>query len=373
MSLRPTPLVLAAGVLAGALTSAAAPAGAAIASSISPQKVQPAGPTCGETLFRYGFFWTPDTDDGDGFDYIAVLSIDGDGSVVDHDIHRAEPGSEPILATGAAELDRRELVDNRKFEFRLVDLDSAPDLDSELDADVVAAARTSTLLATTTRDLGDYFDVCASLPHGGFDTFPIPPGSTLCDDIEPAPFTDIDPSGTHTANIACASHHQLVRGGPNGLPATSFGPTLTTSRAQLASLVWNLLQRAGVAPVAGAPGAFADDDGSAHEGSIDQLAALGVIGGNGEDGSQFFPGRAATRSEMASFMARSYDVAMGSPLQQGRDAFVDDDTDPAEADINALFAASVVSGKVSYLFDPTETVTREQIATFFVRLLGRMV
>jgi hypothetical protein len=117
------------------------------------------------------------------------------------------------------------------------------------------------------------------------------------------------------------------------------------------------------------PDAFVDDEGSVHEASIDALASLGVIGGNGEAGPSFFPTRAATRSEIASFLYGAYEVLVGAPLPAGPDAFGDDEGDPAEAAIDGLAAAGVLSGKAPGVFDPTATVTREQLATLFVRLL----
>jgi hypothetical protein len=173
----------------------------------------------------------------------------------------------------------------------------------------------------------------------------------------------------HTPNVVCAAARDLVVGGPGGLPADQFAPTQTTTRGQLATLVANMLVAAGLDAPVTTPEQFTDDDSSVHEASIDRLAAYGILGDNGEQGDRFFPDRPAARDEMASFMHRTYTVLVGTALPAGDDVFADDDGNSAEDAIEALAAAGIVSGKSAGLFDPDATVTREQVATFFVQLL----
>jgi uncharacterized protein YkwD len=181
------------------------------------------------------------------------------------------------------------------------------------------------------------------------------------------PFTDIAGS-VHVNNIVFATNVGLLKGGPAGLPSSEFGPTLLMTRGQLATLVRNVLASAGINP-SSAPNAFTDDAGSVHEGSINALAALGVIGGNGESGSSFFPSANATRSHIASFLGRAYELVTRTSLPTSPDAFTDDERDPAEAEINGLAALGVVSGKSPGIFDPGASVTRAQVATMVVKLL----
>lgn len=176
-------------------------------------------------------------------------------------------------------------------------------------------------------------------------------------------FTDIDGS-VHKDNILGVVDTGLMK----GVTTSLFGPTQSMSRAQLATLVRNLLAAGGVA-ASSPPNAFADDDGSVHEQSINGLAALRVIGGNGESGSSYFPTRSATRSTVASYLGRAYELATGEQLPTGPDAFTDDERDPAEAEINGLAALGIVGGKGGGRFDPAGTVTREQIATMVMKLV----
>ena len=75
---------------------------------------------------------------------------------------------------------------------------------------------------------------------------------------------------------------------------------------------------------------------------------------------------------MASFLLEAYVAVAGVSLPTGPNSFVDDEGNPAEAAINALAAAGVVVGKAPGVYDPDATITREQIATFFVNLLEQL-
>ncbi len=63
-------------------------------------------------------------------------------------------------------------------------------------------------------------------------------------------------------------------------------------------------------------GTFTDDDGNAHEGNIEAIAAIGVTAGCG--GTRYCPELDVTREQMASFLARAFHLATG-----GGDRFTD--------------------------------------------------
>lgn len=219
-------------------------------------------------------------------------------------------------------------------------------------------------------DLGDHVPECADLPYG------VPTDETeplLCDPADESPFDDTSMASPHTLHVGCAAALGLVSGGPVGLPASQFGPTMTTSRAHLATLVANPVDAVGGNLPQNPTDAFTDDQGSVHELAINQLAAAGIIGGNGESGTSYFPSRPATRAEMASFMRRLLDDVVGHAYGPGPDAFGDDDGTLAEDDINVLAGVGVISGKAPGVYDPDDTINREQIATFFVRLIGPVI
>lgn len=84
----------------------------------------------------------------------------------------------------------------------------------------------------------------------------------------------------------------------NGCSAESFCAADPISREHMATFLVRALDL---------PGAetdhFSDDDGSAHEASINALAAAGVTGGCG--GESYCPAEPVTRGQMATFLARA--------------------------------------------------------------------
>ena len=53
-------------------------------------------------------------------------------------------------------------------------------------------------------------------------------------------------------------------------------------------------------------GTFRDDDGNAHEGAIEAIAAVGITKGcNPPDNDMFCPNGAVTRGQMAAFLHRA--------------------------------------------------------------------
>ena len=78
--------------------------------------------------------------------------------------------------------------------------------------------------------------------------------------------------------------------------------------------------------------------------------------------SRFCPSEAVTRGQMAAFLTRSLSL---SPAPNDR--FTDDDGSPYEDFINRLAAGDITSGCGATSFCPNDPVTREQMAAFLVR------
>ncbi|MXY10155.1 MAG: hypothetical protein F4Z00_07995 [Acidimicrobiaceae bacterium] len=191
------------------------------------------------------------------------------------------------------------------------------------------------------------------------------------------------------------------------------------------------LAPAGAAASQGAGGAFNDDDGSVHEAALDALASRGVLAGTecgdklicpgaplrrwemavwlvrvldganpGSADSERFsdldyqqwwapfverlfdlgvtsgcrleplrycPDRAVTRAEMATFLARAFDLEPAAPA-----GFTDVAEGPHAASINALAAAGITAGCVRepLQYCPADGVTRGQMASFVARAMG---
>jgi len=114
---------------------------------------------------------------------------------------------------------------------------------------------------------------------------------------------------------------------------------------------------------------FTDISDNTHEVSIECVAAADIA--RGTSPTTFNPGGIVSRGQMASFIARTIDVANELELvdipalpSSPADKFGDDNGNTHEANINRLAAASIVNGKSATAFDPDAPVSRAQMATF---------
>ncbi len=82
----------------------------------------------------------------------------------------------------------------------------------------------------------------------------------------------------------------------------------------------------------------------------------------------YCPDDPVTREQMASFLVRMFDLAASET-----DFFTDDEASIHEADINALAAAGVTVGCSATTFCPGVVVTRAQMASFLARAVGLTV
>lgn len=104
--------------------------------------------------------------------------------------------------------------------------------------------------------------------------------------------------------------------------------------------------------------AFTDDDGSVHERDIETLAATRITVGCGP--ALFCPGDNVTRAQMASFLRR----ALGNVPDTTRDYFRDDEASVHESDINAMAVLGVVFGCTGAEYCPDSPLTRAEMAAF---------
>ena len=113
-------------------------------------------------------------------------------------------------------------------------------------------------------------------------------------------------------------------------------------------------------------GTFTDDDGNAHEGNIEAIAAEGITQGCGSTGTLYCPSDQVSRGQMASFIARALKLPATSV-----DYFSDDDSSAHEDNINRLREAGVTLGcdLSGTVFCPEESVSRAQMASFLARAL----
>ena len=167
-----------------------------------------------------------------------------------------------------------------------------------------------------------------------------------------APFTD-DDGTVHEYPITTLA----AAGITTGCDGSRFCPDDPVTRAQTAALLVRALRL----PLA-AEDAFADDDGSVHEPDIDALARAGLA--NGCTPTDYCPGAALTRGQMASLLARALELPPSAA-----DAFGDDDGHAHEDSINRLAAAGITDGTAAGGFAPGGRLTRAELASLLVRAL----
>lgn len=177
-----------------------------------------------------------------------------------------------------------------------------------------------------------------------------------------SPFPETGGS-VHEEAIACLALLGVVEGFRDG----TFGPGLTMTRGQLATVLVRILAGRGILP-AHAPDAFDDDGASVHAGNIDLLAALGVIEGYGD--RTVGPADPVTRGQAVSLLLRALTLAHVDVPSGAPDAF-DDGAIHARA-LNAAAWLGLVRGFGDGTVRPGEPMTRGQIASLLYHALARI-
>jgi hypothetical protein len=88
-------------------------------------------------------------------------------------------------------------------------------------------------------------------------------------------FTDVSAADVHALPIDCVAWWDVA----GGIAPTKYAPSRQVNRAQMASFVARAIEATGFVLPAAPRDAFGDDDGSVHEPAINQLAAVGVVTG----------------------------------------------------------------------------------------------
>ena len=178
--------------------------------------------------------------------------------------------------------------------------------------------------------------------------------------------TDAD-GNTHERAIDC----MLWWGIANGQSDTRYDTAGSVSRGQMASLLAGLISKSGGTLPSDAPDAFTDDDGSVHEGSINALAAAGIVDGLG--GGLFAPERSVQRAQVTKFLVRGYEAVSERSLTSTADYFSDDNGTTHEQDINLAAAAGFVEGFEGSAFAADGLTQRDQMASLLARTLDLLV
>jgi hypothetical protein len=113
-------------------------------------------------------------------------------------------------------------------------------------------------------------------------------------------------------------------------------------------------------------GYFRDDETSVHEDDIDKLFEAGITKGcNPPLNDEYCPQREITRGEMAAFLRRNLELP-----DVENDYFADDDASIFNADINSLAEAGIAFGCSETEYCPDVPLLRDELAELFVRAYG---
>ena len=187
------------------------------------------------------------------------------------------------------------------------------------------------------------------------------------DRVPATAFTDTVGS-VHRAAIDCAAWWGVTQ----GRTATTFVPNRAVTRGQVAAMLDRLLRSTGVGAGSVGSAGFTDTRGHTFEAEIDRLAALGIV--RGTSATTFEPDRSVTRAQMASLLARLFELGYQAPLPAGSVPFVDVHPDDVHHDaIGRLVASGITRGTSATTYDPTGPVQRAQMASFVMRSTSRLV
>jgi len=206
----------------------------------------------------------------------------------------------------------------------------------------------------------DWFDVTVPPPP------PREPRSidTACPASTPSgAFTDVAEDNPHRRAIDCVADRDIAQ----GTGAGRFSPERDVTREQMASFVARMVRAAGGSLPSSPPDAFDDDDGSVHEEAIDQLAQVGVLRGDGS--GSFQPREPIDRAQLASILQRAL-LLLDVPLPADPpEAFSDDNGMVHETAIDQLAEEGVVAGTSPGKYQPKASARRDQMASFVARSL----
>ncbi|MGH8923537.1 MAG: M23 family metallopeptidase [Acidimicrobiia bacterium] len=169
-------------------------------------------------------------------------------------------------------------------------------------------------------------------------------------------FTD-DDGNPHEANIEKLYENGITIGCAPGL----YCPLQTLSRGQIALFIQRLLDLP-----AATSDYYDDDNGSPYEAAANAITASGIGFGCGD--RIFCEDDPLPREEMAELLVRTFGLSAA-----GTDYFDDDNGSGFEASINALRQAGITIGcdpDDPAKYCPDRSLTRDEMATFFVRAMG---
>ena len=181
---------------------------------------------------------------------------------------------------------------------------------------------------------------------------------TACAAAEDAGFSDVAADAWYADAVEYVRNHGLM----SGTSAAVFNPNGTTSRGQIAAILY----RASGSPAVSGTTAFPDiADGAYYAAASQWAAANGIITGY-PDGS-FGPDDPITRQQLAAILWRY----AGSPSAPAGQDYADESAIAgyAATAVDWARASGVIGGKDGNRFDPSGSATRAQVAVILNRYM----
>jgi len=188
---------------------------------------------------------------------------------------------------------------------------------------------------------------------------------TVTPAVQPPQFTDVPPTAWFRQYVDTVTSAGLFQGTAPGI----FSPNSTMTRAMFAQVMANL-EGVNLASYAGVTPSFVDvSPNSWYFTAVEWAARMGIV--TGFDGGNFAPNAPVTREQIAVMIYRYINIA-GISLPHGiMPVFTDQGSVSSWAvdAVNAMQAASIITGRPDGRFDPQATATRAEVAAIFARLL----
>ncbi len=151
-------------------------------------------------------------------------------------------------------------------------------------------------------------------------------------------FQDLPQDNSHERAVDCI----VWWGVASGRSSTSYAPSVSVTREQMATFVARAIVRAGGDLPLATRDHFTDDNGSRHEDSINRLAEAGIVTGRGA--GVYAPDLPVLRDAMATFLVRAVQHRTGRALPDSTDHFLDDNGNTHEPNIDRAAGAGVTGG-----------------------------
>lgn len=180
-------------------------------------------------------------------------------------------------------------------------------------------------------------------------------------------FDDVARDSVHALAVDCVVWWDVAR----GTAAHRYTPGSVVRRDHMATFVARIMEAAGYRLPSSPPRRFRDISQTAHAHRVDQLAAVGVVSGDGS--GRYHPNATVTRGQMATFLVRAIEVTRGQRLSAGSRSYDDIASSPHAKNIEKATAAGIATGTGQRRFAPGGPVTRAQMGSFSARSLDHLV